>query len=291
MGDTRYLIGLLSKVVGEVYEQAEAVGPVGCVLSGGLDSSTVAKLAGDLPVFTGYYAEKGFDERHYARMVVSSDRHEILITPDDFVEHFDDMVRAIKPPYQGMGTFGQYMVGKYIADNTEVRCLLSGEGSDELFGGYPRLLMVAGAPLPDNYGGYQLPPGYPTDIRAALDYDFDRLGDLLAVDDQCMEAHGLSAFAPFTDERIVAYAHGLPLFLRIGKRHLRDTVRGIVPDPIINRTDNMGFPCPLVEWAQREPVQSFVKDRIGYIPDRDKPWAREWWHTLIRESARNGVTV
>jgi asparagine synthetase B (glutamine-hydrolysing) len=288
MGDTRYLIGLLSRVVGEMYETAEAVGPVGCVLSGGLDSSTVACLMGDAPTFTGYYDEPGFDERKYARMVNwdTSVHHEILITPEDFVENFDAMVAAIRPPYQGMGTFGQFMVGKHIAENTDVRVLFSGEGSDELFGGYPRLMAVAGAPLPDNYAGYQPPPGYPTDIRQALDYDFDRLGLLLAVDDQCMAAHGLTAMAPFTDERIVAYAHGLPLFLRVGKRHLRDTVRGIVPDPIINRTDNMGFPAPLVAWAQREPVRSFVKDRIDYTPDPSKPWAREWWHELIEVSAK-----
>lgn len=291
MADSRYLIGLLSRVVGEVYEQAEKVGPVGVVLSGGLDSSTVACLTGEVPVFTGYYAEPGFDERRYARMVPSSERHEILITPEDFVANFDAMVQAIRPPYQGMGTFGQFMVGKYIAEQTPVKALLSGEGSDELFGGYPRLMAVAGAPLPTNYEGYVVPADYPTEIRAALDYDYDRLGYLLAVDDQCMTAHGLTAFAPFTDERVVAYAHGLPLFLRVGKRHLRDTVRGIVPDPIIGREDNMGFPAPLVSWAQREPVRSFVKDRIGIVPDYDKPWDRRWFHQLIEESVRSAKAV
>lgn len=297
MGDSRYLSGLLSKVIGERYEVAEAVGPVGCVLSGGLDSSSVICMLGPVPTFTGYYADEGFDERYYSRMaadkagVPQQDRHEILITPADFVGYFDSMVRAIAPPYQGMGTFGQFMVGLYIANETDVKVLFSGEGSDELFGGYPRLMAVAGAPLPDNYASYQPPPDYPTDVREALDYDYDRLADLLAVDDQCMMAHGLLAEAPFTDERIVAYAHGLPLFLRIGKRHLRDTVRGIVPDPIINRTDNMGFPAPLVKWAQKDPVRSFVQDRIGYLPDPAKPWDRSWWHELIEVTAAKAAKV
>jgi len=297
VGDSRYLSGLLSKVIGEKYEAAEAVGPVGCVLSGGLDSSTVACMLGGVPTFTGYYAEKGFDERQFSRIAADragtpeEDQHEILITPDDFVGYFDSMVRAIAPPYQGMGTFGQFMVGLYIANETDVKVLFSGEGSDELFGGYPRLMAVAGVPLPDNYGSYQVPLGYPTDVREALDYDYDRLADLLAVDDQCMMAHGLNAVAPFTDERIVAYAHGLPLFERVGKRHLRDTVRGMVPDLIINRTDNMGFPAPLVKWAQNDPVRSFVEDRIGYVPDPGRPWERAWWHKLIEVTAAKQTKV
>ena len=39
----------------------------------------------------------------------------------------------------------------------------------------------------------------------------------------------------------------------------------------------MGFTVPYVEWAQREPVKSFIGDRIGYIPDPEKPWDRKWW--------------
>src|SRR3954470_1436109 len=88
--------------------------PVGLVCSGGVDSSTVACIAAELgafPVFTGYYDEAGFDEREYARLVPGA-HNEILITPEDFVENFDAMVPWLRPPYQGMGTFGQFMVAK-----------------------------------------------------------------------------------------------------------------------------------------------------------------------------------
>jgi len=253
---------------------------VGIVLSGGLDSSTVACLAPPLPTFTGYYDAIGFDEREYARLVGKGKHHEILIRPSDFVEHFDAMVKHLKPPVMGMGTFGQYMVARYASQFVDV--VLSGEGSDELFGGYARTLMAAGEPPPVGYEDYIPPADYPIDdLEAALQYDLDRLPDLLAVDEQMLGAFGVEGRAPFTDQRIVDYALALPPSERVGKRHLRNAVRGIVPDRIIDRTEKMGFPIPLVAWAQEEPVRTFVMDRLGYLPDPTKPWDRVWWYALV----------
>lgn len=262
----------------------------GVVLSGGLDSSTVSMLAPHpLPAFTGYYDEPGYDERPYARLAARGKHHEILITPEDFVAHFEDAARAMLPPYQGMGAFGQYMVAKYASEHVDV--VLSGEGSDELFGGYARTLLAAGEPLPVGYENYRPPADYPAgNLAAALQYDLDRLPDLLAVDDQMCGAWGLESRAPFTDERIRAYALALPPTERVGKRHLRAAVRGIVPDPIIDRTDKMGFPIPLALWAQREPVRSFIADRIGYVPDASRPFDRAWWYELI-ESTKEAIAA
>lgn len=253
--------------------------PVAIVLSGGLDSSSVAALAYDTPTFTGYYDEPGFSELRYSRLVGLGEHHEVLITPQDFIDNFDAMVPTLSPPWQGMGTFGQYMVGKALASEG-FKVAVSGEGSDELFGGYPRLLKVAGEPLPDNYQDYVLPNEYPTELEAALAYDYDRLPDLIAVDDQCMAAHGIEARAPFTDPRIVEFALGLPARERVGKRVLREAVRGLVPDAIIDRTDNCGFPIPLVKWAQG-PLRDFIGDRIGYVPNVDEPWDRGFWYDLL----------
>lgn len=253
---------------------------VGIVLSGGLDSSTVAALARPLPTFTGYYDAVGFDERAYARLVGKGRHHEILITPQDFVDNFDRMTKHLRPPIMGMGTFGQYMVAKYASQFVDV--VLSGEGSDELFGGYARTLLAAGEPLPVGYEEYVPPTDYPVDdLAAALQYDLDRLPDLLAVDEQMLGAFGVEGRAPFTDKRIVDYALALPPSERVGKRHLRHAVRGIVPDAIIERKEKMGFPIPLVAWAQQEPVRTFVMDRLGYLPDPTRPWDRSWWYELV----------
>ena len=276
------LLGLLHAAIEDILDDCDGQ-RVGIVLSGGLDSSTVAAMTDtirpSLPLFTGWYDKPGFDERHYSRMVGEGLHHEILITPQDFVDNFDAMCSFIRPPVMGMGTFGQYMVAKYASEYVDV--VLSGEGSDELFGGYARQMIVAGEPPPKGYENYRLPDGYPDTIEDALAYDLAALPDLLAVDDQMTGAFGLDARAPFTDQRIVDYALRLSASERIGKRHLRRAVRGLVPDKIIDRTNKMGFPCPLVAWAQEEPVRTLVMDRIGYLPDPASPWNRGWWKELV----------
>lgn len=264
---------------------ADAVGyETGAVLSGGIDSSTIVSLAGGLPTFTGYYDGAAYDERPYARMVAGKEHHEIKITPDDFVLYFDDMLAAARPPYQGMGTFGQYMVARYAS--LHVDRVLSGEGGDELFGGYCRLLIVAGQPRPDGYENYQLPAGYPSTVPEALEWDWERLPALLAVDEQMTAAFNLEAVAPFTDPRVVEFVLAQPSERRVGKTLLKQTMRGIVPDAILARTDKRGFPAPFVDWAQQEPVKSFVQERLGYTPDPSKPWERGWWVELCERSSQ-----
>lgn len=259
-------------------------GRVGIVLSGGLDSSTVACLAPmDLPTFTGWYDDQGCDERRYARLVAHPSHTEIEITPADFVTHFDRMAEHRPKRVMGPGMFGQYMVARAVAGGNVVDVVLSGEGSDELFGGYARLSLVAGEDPPDGYASLVLPVGYPTTLEAALDHELAQLPDLLAVDDAMLGAWDLEGRAPFTDRRVVDYALALPATDRLGKRHLRAAVRGIVPDAIINRTDKMGFPVPFVRWAQREPVRSFIGDRIGFLPDPEQPYDRAWWYAMFQQ--------
>lgn len=257
---------------------------VGVNVSGGLDSSTVTCFAKmwnpHIRTFTGYYDVPGFDERRFAHMAAAGTEHyEILITAQHFVDNFDKAMEHFTPPYQGPGMFGQYMVAKYISDHGLADVVLSGEGSDELFGGYARLMAVAGEKLPDGYENYKIPADYPTTIEDALEYDYERLPDLLKVDDEALAAFGLVAAAPFTDPTIVSYALELDPSQRVGKKHLREAVRGIVPDAIIDRTDKMGMPIPLVQWANdaSNPVHDFVGDRLGYIPDAGKPFDRAWW--------------
>jgi hypothetical protein len=155
-----------------------------------------------------------------------------------------------------------------------------------MFGGYARLMAVAGRKLPDGYENYTMPLDYPESLEAALAYDYERLPLLLAVDDAALGAFGLEAAAPFTDEQVVSYGLALPPYKRVSKDHLREAVRGVVPDPIIDRTDKKGFPIPLVVWANTlgNPVRDFIGDRLGGIPDPARPFDRGWWNDLLNTS-------
>ena len=256
------------------------VGPdTGVLLSGGIDSSTVAYFAPELPLFTGYYQGAAYDERPWA-ILMSKGRewHEIEITPQDFIDNIDACLAALEPPYAGPGTFGQFMVAKEVSKH--VSTVLSGEGGDELFGGYARLHLVAGVPPPDGYDDYQLPDGYPGNLRAALDWEWRvNLPALLRVDEQVTRAHGLTAVAPMTDVRVANWVLGRPDKDRVGKKLLKDAMEGLLPPEILHRKDKRGFPVPYVEWAQG-PLKEFLMERIGYVPDPSRPWDRKWWLDL-----------
>lgn len=257
------------------------VGPdTGVLLSGGIDSSTVAVFAPDLPLFTGYYKGYPYDERAWASIVAKGrEWHQIEITPQDFVDNIDRFLEAIQPPYEGPGAFGQYMVNRYVAEH--VSTVLSGEGGDELFGGYARLHIVAGVPVPVGFENYQLPADYPTDLVEALQWEWDvNLPALLALDEQVTSVHGLRGVAPMAESaEVIAYAMALPPDMRVGKVALKAAMRGLLPDEILNRKDKRGFPVPFVEWANG-PLSDFIGDRLGYIPDIAKPWDRKWWTDL-----------
>lgn len=254
------------------------VGPdTGVLLSGGIDSSTVAFFAHELPLFTGYYEGEAYDERPWAALVAKGrDWHEIEITPQDFADNIDGFLEKIRPPFEGPGAFGQYMVAKYVSQH--VSTVLSGEGGDELFGGYARLHIVAGVPVPVGFEDYRLPDGYPEDLEEALQWEWEvNLPALLALDAQVTAAWGLRAVAPMAEDLdVFDYATCLPPDMRVGKVAIRAAMRGLLPDEILGRKDKRGFPVPFVEWANG-PLQELFMDRIGYTPDPEMPWDRKWW--------------
>lgn len=257
----------------------------GVLLSGGIDSSTVAYFAPELPLFTGYYQGHRYDERRWAALVAKGrEWHEIEITPQDFIDNIDDFLEAIDPPYEGPGAFGQFMVAKYVSQH--VSRVLSGEGGDELFGGYARLHIVAEVPVPEGYEDYVLPEGYPLDLVEALEWEWEvNLPALLALDEKVNTAWGLTAIAPmYESDAVCQYAFSLPPDMRVGKVALKAAMRGLLPDEILERKDKRGFPVPYVEWAQG-PLRDFIGERIGYVPDADRPWDRKWWSDLTAGQA------
>jgi asparagine synthase (glutamine-hydrolysing) len=115
--------------------------PVGVLLSGGVDSSLLAALAAQevaepLHTFTIGFAERSFDERSEARSVAeryATEHHELLLRPEPALL-LPALADAFDEPFADSSALPTYLVSKLAAEHVKVA--LSGEGGDELFGGY-----------------------------------------------------------------------------------------------------------------------------------------------------------
>jgi asparagine synthase (glutamine-hydrolysing) len=115
--------------------------PVGVLLSGGVDSGGLAALASrhvdePLRTFSIGFEEEGFNELSRARLVAErygTDHHELVLRPDA-VELFPKLVEAFDEPFGDSSALPTYLVSELAV--SEVKVALSGEGGDELFGGY-----------------------------------------------------------------------------------------------------------------------------------------------------------
>ncbi len=118
--------------------------PLGMFLSGGVDSSAIAAMMKRLtnaPVktFAVGYAEQHFSELGYAAQVAESigtDHHEVKIGIDEFFNELPRLIWHEDEPITWPSSVSLYFVSRLAA--SEVKVVLTGEGSDEIFGGYER---------------------------------------------------------------------------------------------------------------------------------------------------------
>jgi asparagine synthase (glutamine-hydrolysing) len=124
--------------------------PVACLLSGGLDSSLVAALVSEYfktfksasgPVETYSIGLENSEDIKYARIVadyIGSKHTEIIVTEDDMFNAIPEVIKAIESydTTTVRASIGNYLIGKYIAANSQAKVIFNGDGSDELFGGY-----------------------------------------------------------------------------------------------------------------------------------------------------------
>jgi asparagine synthase (glutamine-hydrolysing) len=115
--------------------------PVGVLLSGGIDSAALAALAAlesseRVSTFLIGFAERSFDELGRARLVAErygTDHHELVLRPDA-AELLPELAEVFDEPFADSSALPTYLVSKLAAEHVKVA--LSGEGGDELFGGY-----------------------------------------------------------------------------------------------------------------------------------------------------------
>ena len=120
--------------------------PLGAFLSGGVDSATIVALmsklsASPVKTFSIGFNEETFDELKYARIAsreFATEHHEFVVTPADVIDEVDTLVKHFDEPFADPSSLPMFMLSKLARQFVTV--VLSGDGGDELFGGYTRYI-------------------------------------------------------------------------------------------------------------------------------------------------------
>ena len=268
------------KLVEGIRKRLDADAKVGFLLSGGLDSSLVcsvsAKLLGKpIRTFAIGMSEDAIDLK-YAKEVadyIGSEHTEVIITKDDVISSLEEVIAAL-------GTYdittirasmGMYLICKAIHEQTDIRVLLTGEISDEIFG-YKYTDFAPSAEAFQQEAQKRLRELYMYDVLRA---------------DRCISVHSMEARVPFGDLDFVKYVMSVEPEMKLnkynkGKYLLRHAFEGdYLPHDILYRekaafSDAVGH--SMVDYLKEfaEEVYSDYEYEAGIAAyDFAKPFTKE----------------
>ena len=117
--------------------------PIACLLSGGLDSSLITALVKkhipDLETFSiGFENSEDLKNARLVANFLKTNHHEIIITKEEYLEAIPHVIYIIESydTTTVRASVGNYLVAKYISENSEAKVIFNGDGSDEVCGGY-----------------------------------------------------------------------------------------------------------------------------------------------------------
>ena len=142
--DSEYLSQVKESVINSVKRRLDADQPIAFLLSGGVDSSIVASIAAKLSpnkIRTFCCGMEGGSDLAYAKMVaehISSDHTEVIFTKEEALDVINDVIYTTETwdTTTIRASVGQYLVSKYISENTNAKVLFVGEGPDEVCSSY-----------------------------------------------------------------------------------------------------------------------------------------------------------
>ena len=120
---------------------------LGAFLSGGVDSSIISlclskQSDSKIDTFSIGFDKKSFDETDKSRLVanlIGSNHHEFVISEKDLTSHLDEILLNFDEPFADSSALPSYIVASKTADYAKVA--LTGDGGDEVFGGYNKYLI------------------------------------------------------------------------------------------------------------------------------------------------------
>jgi asparagine synthase (glutamine-hydrolysing) len=287
--------------------------PVGVLLSGGLDSSLITGLLAEagqsgLKTFSIGFETVGNeagDEFKYSDIVAKrygTDHHQLFVDSSRALPELASCVRAMSEPMVSHDNIGFFLLSREVAKHVKV--VQSGQGADEVFGGYhwyPPLL-DSRDPVADYARVFfdrdqaemaeALDPRFIGEdhSRRWLEQAFAEPGADRAVDkalrldttvmlvddpvkrvDNMTMAAGLEARVPFLDHDLVELAARIPAEMKVGgdgKHVLKEASRRVIPAEVIDRPKGY-FPVPALKYL-RGPFLELVHDVLNSRAARER---------------------
>lgn len=246
-----------SLLVEGVRKRLDSDAPIGFLLSGGLDSSLVCSIATKIlkkPIETfAIGMEKDAIDLKYAKEVayyLKTNHHEVIITRDDVISSLEEVIYnlATYDITTIRASVGMYLLCKYIHENTDIKVLLTGEISDELFG----YKYTDYAPNPEEF-----------QKESKKRIDEIHMYDVLRAD-RCISSNSLEARVPFGDLAFVKYVMEIDPKIKMnrynkGKYLLRKAFEGdYLPKDILYR-EKAAF-SDAVGHSLVEDIKEFAED-------------------------------
>ncbi len=297
---------------------------VGALLSGGVDSSLIVGLMAEAGVkelrtynvgFADVGGEKG-NEFEYADIVARAfgTVHERIFVPEgELLTRLPEAVAAMNEPMVSHDCIGFYLLAEAVSRHTKV--VQSGQGADEVFGGYhwyPKLAASAD-PVADylaafrdrdfaeysrvvgpQWQGVDASAAYvaasfgapgaddPVEKALRLDTTVMLVDDPVKRVDNMTMAFGLEARVPFLDHELVELAARIPVRHKLahgGKGVLKEAARKLIPAAVIDRPKGY-FPVPALKYLQG-PVLERVRDALSSRAARARGLFRQDYVDLL----------
>lgn len=239
--------------------------PIGSLLSGGLDSSLVSALVAKITkkkIKTFSISMPGGTDQKYSEMVatyINSDHHNIELSKLEFLEAIEETIWAIESydVTTVRASVGQFLVSKYISENTNIKVVMSGDGSDEVCSGY--------------IYNYNAPSLDELHDEASKRIEEIHLYDGLRAD-RATSYHGLELRVPFLDHQFI------DMYMKIDKK-LRKPCNEHMEKYLLRKAfESENLLPPEVLWRKKEAFSDGVSSK------------EDSWHTTIKEYINSKVS-
>jgi len=287
--------------------------PVGVLLSGGVDSSLITGLLAregvpELNTFSVGFEDVGSEsgnEFRYSDLVANTfgtRHHRMFVDSSQLLQHLPGCFSAMSEPMVSHDNIGFYLLSREVSRHVKV--VQSGQGADEVFGGYHWYPPMRGSqdPVSDYARGFfdrdheemarVVEPGMlgedhsrrlveshfreavadsPVDKALHIDTTVMLVDDPVKRVDNMTMAWGLEARVPFLDHELVELAARIPADYKLsggGKGVLKEASRRVIPDEVIDRPKGY-FPVPALKYLRGESL-AMVRDALDGAPARER---------------------